>query len=61
MEHFTHNVQEALHSLVGGLELTKPDIKAHEALNVWHDGFIFDGVCDMLAQMAVDAPGPTKG
>ena len=37
-------------------------VEAHEALNVWHDGFIFDGVCDTLAQMAVeaDAPGPTK-
>ena len=36
-------------------------VEAHEALNVWHDGFIFDGVCDTLAQMAVeaDAPGPT--
>ena len=33
MEHFAHNVAEALHSLVGGLELRKPDIKAHEALN----------------------------
>ena len=41
-------------------------VEAHEALNAWHDGFIFDGVCDTLAQMAVeaDAPGPmgpTKG
>ena len=37
-------------------------VEAHEALNAWHDGFIFDGVCDTLAQMAVeaDAPGPTK-
>ena len=36
-------------------------VEAHEALNAWHDGFIFDGVCDTLAQMAVeaDAPGPT--
>ena len=27
-------------------------VEAHEALNVWHDGFLFDGVCDALAQMA---------
>ena len=27
-------------------------VEAHEALNVWHDSFIFDGVCDTLAQMA---------
>ena len=28
-------------------------VEAHEALNVWYDGFIFDGVCDALTRMAV--------
>tara|TARA_B100000768_G_scaffold130359_1_gene120961 strand:- start:73 stop:366 length:294 start_codon:yes stop_codon:yes gene_type:complete len=38
----------------GELELGSPVrllVEAHEALNVWHDGFIFDGVCDTLVQM----------
>jgi hypothetical protein len=36
-------------------------VEAHEALNLWHDGFIFDGVCDTLAQMAEADARPKAG
>ena len=74
MEHFTHNVQEALHSLVGGLELTKPDIKAHEALNarnftqqakqnpelIPHFEELLDGWCNQIQQYLDEPDGAKK-
>jgi hypothetical protein len=48
----------------GELELGGPArllVEAHEALNLWHDGFIFDGVCDTLAQMAEADARPKAG
>ena len=35
----------------GGAGAERLLVEAHEALNAWYDGFVFDGVCEALGAM----------